>query len=179
MNIVYEYSHLGGLEILKVRYSSILEEILTTVKSIKVPKTKISQEKTRRGKLLYSPKKINAAFSNELRKLGFQEIKDHYNIEIPEYRTTIKSYKQIDFHKEKVLIEVQFGKYAFMFYDMAKFQYFYNEAKANVGIEIVPCSRLKKCMSTGVSYGEQLIYDIERPRRHFPAVPVYIILVDM
>lgn len=40
------------------------------------------------------------------------------------------AFKQIDFVKEKVLIEVQFGKYAFMFYDMAKFQYFFNENKA-------------------------------------------------
>jgi hypothetical protein len=34
-------------------------------------------------------------------------------------------------------------------------------------------------MSTGVSYGEQLVYDIERLRKHFPAVPVKVILVDV
>jgi hypothetical protein len=33
-------------------------------------------------------------------------------------------------------------------------------------------------MSTGVSYGEQLVYDIERLKRHFPAVPVKVILID-
>lgn len=33
-------------------------------------------------------------------------------------------------------------------------------------------------MSTGVSYGEQLVYDIERLKRHFPMVPVKIILID-
>lgn len=33
-------------------------------------------------------------------------------------------------------------------------------------------------MSSGVAYGEQLIYDIERLKRHFPAVPVHIILID-
>ena len=80
--------------------------------------------------------------------------------------------------KGTVLVEVQFGKYAFMFYDMAKFQYFFNENKADVGIEIVPCQALKKQMSTGVSYGEQLVYDIERLKRHFPAVPVKVILID-
>ena len=36
---------------------------------------------------------------------------------------------------------------------------------------------LQKEMSSGVSYGEQLVYDIERLKRHFPAVPVKIILV--
>ena len=32
----------------------------------------------------------------------------------------------------KLLVEVQFGKYAFMFYDLAKFQYFFNENKCDV-----------------------------------------------
>jgi len=64
-----------------------------------------------------------------------------------------------------------------MFYDMAKFQYFFNENKADVGVEIVPCHALKAQMSTGVSYGEQLVYDIERLKRHFPAVPVKVVLV--
>jgi len=65
-----------------------------------------------------------------------------------------------------------------MLRDMARFQYFFNENKANVGIEIVPCHELHKQMSSGVSYGEQLVYDIERLKRHFPAVPVKIILID-
>jgi hypothetical protein len=104
---------------------------------------------------------------------------NYYTIEIPNHADTIsRAYKQIDFVKEKVLVEVQFGKYAFMFYDMAKFQYFFNENKADVGIEIVPCHHLQKEMSSGVSYGEQLVYDIERLKRHFPAVPVKIILIN-
>jgi hypothetical protein len=89
------------------------------------------------------------------------------------------AYKQVDFAKDKVLVEVQFGKYAFMFYDMAKFQYFFNENHADVGVEIVPCHALQSEMSSGVSYGEQLIYDIERLKRHFPAVSVKVILVDI
>lgn len=46
-------------------------------------------------------------------------------------------------------------------------------------VEIVPCHALHSQMSTGVSYGEQLVYDIERLKRHFPAVPVKVILVDV
>ena len=62
--------------------------------------------------------------------------------------------------------------------ETAKLQYFFNENKADMGIEIVPCHALHKQMSTGVSYGEQLVYDIERLKRHFPAVPVKVILID-
>ena len=76
-----------------------------------------------------------------------------------------------------MLIEVQLGKYAFMFYDLAKFQFFYNSGQMDVGIEIVPCYSMHKQMSSGVSYGEQLVFDIERLKRHFPSVPVAIILI--
>jgi hypothetical protein len=34
-------------------------------------------------------------------------------------------------------------------------------------------------MSSGTSYGEQLLWDIGRLRSHFPAVPVKIILIDV
>ena len=106
-------------------------------------------------------------------KIGWKELKDYYNIEIPDYPHIIKgAYKQCDFFKEPVLIEVQFGKYAFMFYDLAKFQYFYNQGKMKLGVEIVPCHFLQKQMSTGVSYGEQLVYDLERLSKNFPSVPV-------
>ena len=132
------------------------------------------------GKMLFSPRNMNSQFCNQFHALGYSEIRDYYTIEIPNHSVQItNSFKQIDFVKQKVLVEVQFGKYAFMFYDMAKFQYFFNENKADVGVEIVPCYYLKKQMSSGVSYGEQLIYDIERLKRHFPAVPVKVILIDV
>lgn len=181
MKIVYEYSHLGGRQILQTDYPKILKEIRQIVTSVKtVEKTKVSKEKTMKGKLLFSPIELNSQFKQEFNGHGFHELRDRYNIQIPNYKTIIKNaYKQIDFVKERVLAEVQFGKYPFMFYDLAKFQYFFNENKANVGVEIVPCHSLQKQMSTGVSYGEQLVYDIERLKRHFPAVPIYIILIDI
>ncbi|MCW7070627.1 MAG: hypothetical protein OCU17_08590 [Methanophagales archaeon] len=136
---VFEYSHLGDLGILKVRYPHIEQEIDEIIDSIKITgRTKISKEKNK-----------------------------------------IKAFKQIDFLKERILVEVQFGKYTFMFYDLAKFQYFYNKNQADVGIEIVPCYYLHKEMSTGVSYGEQLVYDIERLQRNFPSVPIKVIFIDV
>jgi hypothetical protein len=181
MRKVYEYSHLGGSQILKVDYPAINLEIDQVIKEIKdVKKNKVSKEKTMKGEMLYSPKEINELFMEGFHQRGFRELKDIYTIKLPRYKYEIKyAFKQIDFVKDRVLVEVQFGKYAFMFYDMAKFQYFFNENKADVGIEIVPCHAMHEQMSTGVSYGEQLIYDIERLKRHFPAVPVKVILVDV
>lgn len=179
MKVVYEYSHLGGSEILLVRYPDYLKEIYDVISNVTADRTKISKEKTKKNRKLYSPKSMNIQFKNEFKKLKYEELRDTYTIKIPNSGTSIPgAYKQVDFVKDKVLVEVQFGKYAFMFYDMAKFQYFFNENKADVGIEIVPCHGLHKQMSSGVSYGEQLVYDIERLKRHFPAVPVKVILID-
>jgi len=181
MRTVYQYSHLGGAEILQVRYPEILEEIDKIISRItNLKKLKVSKEKTKKGILLYDPKDINRRFKEAFREKGYRELRDTYTITIPNSRVEISgAFKQIDFVKGKVLVEVQFGKYAFMFYDMAKFQYFFNENKADVGIEIVPCHAMHSQMSTGVSYGEQLVYDIERLKRHFPAVPVKVILIDV
>ena len=179
MKIVYEYSHLGGSEILKVRYPECEREICEIIAAVAARKTKVSKEKTMLGRKLYSPRDINQQFREAFSSRGYRELRDTYTITIPGSDIAIRgAFKQIDFVKGKVLVEVQFGKYAFMFYDMAKFQYFFNENKADVGIEIVPCNALKRQMSTGVSYGEQLVYDIERLKRHFPAVPVKVVLVD-
>lgn len=180
MKIVYEYSHLGGAEILQVRYPDHVREINAVIAEVKANRSKISAEKTMRGRELYSPKDMNRQFCDAFRARGYLELRDTYTITIPDSDVAIPgAFKQIDFVKGKVLVEVQFGKYAFMFYDMAKFQYFFNENKADVGVEIVPCHALHSQMSTGVSYGEQLVYDIERLKRHFPAVPVKVVLIDV
>lgn len=180
MKVVYEYSHLGGSEILKVRFPEIEKDIKEIISEVKGKRIKESKEKTMKGKMLYSPKDMNQQFKEAFESRGYRELKDIYTITLPNSDIKISNvFKQIDFVKDNVLIEVQFGKYAFMFYDLAKFQYFFNENKAEVGVEIVPCHALHEQMSTGVSYGEQLIYDIERLKRHFPAVPVKVILIDI
>ena len=180
MRIVYEYSHLGGSEILQVRFPNCEQEIYEIIAEVRATRTKISREKTMAGRELYSPRDMNLQFRGAFAARGYRELRDTYDITIPDSDIVISgAYKQIDFVKGKVLAEVQFGKYAFMFYDMAKFQYFFNENMADVGVEIVPCHALHRQMSTGVSYGEQLIYDIVRLKRHFPAAPVKLILVDV
>lgn len=180
MKVVYEYSHLGGSEIMQVRYPTEREEIYRTIAGVRARRTKLSEERTKAGRLLYSPIQMNAEFRQLFSTLGYREIRDTYTITIPGSAVSVPgAFKQVDYVKNRVLVEVQFGKYAFMFYDMAKFQYFFNESKADVGVEILPCHALHREMSSGVSYGEQLVYDIERLRRHFPAVPVQVLLVDV
>ncbi|MEL7658129.1 MAG: BstYI, partial [Bacillota bacterium] len=65
MKIVYEYSHLGGSEILIVRYPEINQQIYDVIHEIKAARAKVSHEKTMRGKMLFSPVDMNADFSNK------------------------------------------------------------------------------------------------------------------
>ena len=151
MKIVYEYSHLGGSEILQVRYPAIQKEINQVIAGVAAKRSKVSQEKTKKGRMLYSPTDMNTQFTMAFQTLGYHELRDAYTITIPNSDIAIPgAFKQIDFVKGKILVEVQFGKYFAMFYDMAKFQYFFNENRADVGVEIVPCHNLHAEMSTGV-----------------------------
>ncbi|MDM8564760.1 BglII/BstYI family type II restriction endonuclease [Candidatus Halobeggiatoa sp. HSG11] len=64
--------------------------------------------------------------------------------------------------KIKVGVEVQFGKYAFMVYNVcAKMTIFSKLAGIEVGVEIVPIKDLADEMSTGVSYFEQFVWDLK------------------
>jgi len=181
LDIVYTYSHLGGEEILLVRHPQLHADLQNVIAAIANPgRTKVSNEKTKMGKKLYAPKVLNKLFAEEFRSRGWERRRDKYSIEIPRYPHVVKgAFKECDFCKDPVFAEVQFGKYAFMFYDLAKFQYFFNQGMMQVGVEIVPCHFLQRQMSSGVSYGEQLVHDLERLSKNFPSVPVKIILVDM
>ena len=86
MKVVYEYSHLGGRQILQMDHPSIYQDIHHTIASIgPVEKTKLSGERTKVGQLLYSPKSLNSAFAEKFRQLGYRELKDQYHITIPHY----------------------------------------------------------------------------------------------
>ncbi len=121
---VYEYSHLGGSEILIVRYPEIDQEIDDVIEGTRgVRKTKESREKTKAGRMLYSPKDLNRRFKRAFRDRGYRELRDTYIIAIPNWTHEVRgAYKQIDFVKDRVLVEVQMGKYAFMFYDLVRLQ---------------------------------------------------------
>lgn len=181
MEIVYTYSLFGGSEILEVRYPQLNQEINEAIEAIENPgRGKISKENTNEGEPLFSPKDLNKAFENQLEPLGWENERVNNNISIPDYEHEINnSFNEYDFKKNEIYAEVQLGKYFAMFYDLAKFQNLYNKGDLQVGIEIVPSHFLYRQMSSGVSYGEKLVFDLERIGGNFPQVPVKVILLDM
>jgi hypothetical protein len=86
------------------------------------------------------------------------------------------SYREIDFVKEKLGVEVQFGKYAFMVYNVcAKMTIFKKHGFIEAGIEIVPVKEFASEMSSGVSYFEQFVWDLEQRGVSDIDIPVMIL----
>jgi len=199
MKVVETYSHLNGLEFLIVHKPKLWKEIKNVVLAVDAEncKTKVSKEKTMKGKLLYSPIDMNSAFSKLLRANKWEESRVSYwvtkneklirkTLTIPaeeqkkEIETAgeipIFSYNQTDFVKDRVAVEVQFGKYSFVAYDLfVKHLAFYVGDRIDVGVEILPMKSLQAQMSSGVGYYEGELYNIVRQGRGVPAVPLIII----
>lgn len=153
-----------------------------------------------RGKLLYSPIDMNNEFKNKLTPLNWNESRVSYwvtkNEKLirktltmePEYQkkeieetgeSPIFSYNQTDFVKDRVAIEIQFGKYSFVAYDLfVKHLAFYVGDKIDVGIEILPMKSLQSKMSSGVAYYEGELYNVIRQGRGVPGVPLVIIGIE-
>lgn len=199
MRIAQTYSHLNGLEFLIVHKQKLWLEIQEVIEAVDAEacKTKISKEKGKVGQFLYSPIDMNASFKKLLSSSGWYESRISYWVtkdeklirktlpldpqkqkkEIEESgETPIFSYNQTDFVKERVAVEVQFGKYSFVAYDLfVKHLAFYVGDKIDVGIEILPMKSLQAQMSSGVAYYEGELYNVIRQGRGVPAVPLVIL----
>jgi hypothetical protein len=82
----------------------------------------------------------------------------------------------MDFIKNHVGVEVQFGKYAFMVYNVcAKMTIFHNAGAIEAGVEIVPIKVFADDMSTGVSYFDQFVWDLEHRGVANIDIPVLIL----
>lgn len=199
MKIESIYSHLNGLEWLLVHQKPIWKEIQRIVRSLDATrlKTKISLEKGMRGKNLYAPKELNKKFTQEFRACGWEESRTSYwvtddyalirktlhlspSLQKQEIeaagRRAIFSYNQTDFVKRRVAVEIQFGKYSFIAYDLfVKHLAFYVGDAIDVGVEILPMKLMQEEMSSGPGYFEGALYDLARQGRGVPAVPLVMV----
>jgi hypothetical protein len=199
MKIAETYSHLNGLEFLLVHKPTLWQEIQSVIADVDANKcrTKVSKEKTMKGKLLFSPVDMNSAFKCLLRKRSWDESRVNYWVTRSEKlirktltmsaeeqkreieaagETPIFSYNQTDFVKDRVAVEVQFGKYSFVAYDLfVKHLAFYVGDRIDVGVEILPMKSLQRQMSSGIAYYEGEFYNVVRQGRGVPAVPLVLI----
>lgn len=203
MKIAQKYSHLNGEEYLIVHHNDLYNEIKDAIESIDADtlRTKISKEKRKIGNSLLSPIDLNKAFNKAFYKRNWEESRYNYYItldrelmeksvlmsakEQKEFLVDngelepIYSYNQTDFVKDKIAVEVQFGKYAFVAFDLfVKHMLFYSGGKINLGIEILPTKKMQSQMSSGVAYFEGEVYNVMRQGRNSPPVPLLILGIE-
>lgn len=189
MRIVARYSFNNGAEEIAKRYPHLLAEVEEVIASIDAHqhKTKVSEEITMPGMKLFSPVALNNEFKRLFAERGWEkkkiycEYSNEYYVEgyEPAPLKGQKPYREMDFLKEKLGIEVQFGKYAFMVYNVcAKMTIFRNLGHIDCGIEIVPVRGFTSEMSTGVAYFEQFTWDLKERGVGNIDIPVLILGID-
>ncbi|GAB6283647.1 MAG: hypothetical protein STSR0008_24330 [Ignavibacterium sp.] len=203
MKLAQKYSHLNGEEYLIVHHNDLYKEIKSNIKSVNADdfKTKISKEIRKEGKMLYSPTAINSALKLKFAEGNWNESRYKYyitlNRELMEKsislpikeqkkfllkngeKNPIFSYNQTDFVKQQIAVEVQFGKYSFVAYDLfVKHMLFYSGGVINIGIEILPTKKMQCQMSSGIAYFEGEVYNVMRQGRNSPPVPLLILGVE-
>lgn len=202
MKIGGTYSHLNGLEFLEARKPKLWDEIKMVISRVNANnlRTKVSKEKRMQGKLLFGPASLNQAFKKQFSALNWNpsiasywvcsdERTNRRIIEMSpkEQKKTIesagfipiRSSNQTDFVKERIAVEVQFGKYSFIAYDLVvKHMAFYVAGQIDVGVEIIPMKSLQKEMSSGPGYFEGELFNLVRQGRGVPPVPLVVLGVE-
>ncbi len=199
MKIVQRHSHLNGYEYLMYHKPQFWREIESAIRAVDATKckTKKSEEQRKIGRLHYSPIDLNEAFNRAFGKKKWQQRRtvnwlcqdielvkkinrlppDEQKRRIEEAGLeAIETYNQTDFVKDRVAVEVQFGKYSFVAHDLfVKHMSFFVNDDIDVGVEIVPMKDMEKEMSSGVAYFERDLFNMLRQGRGIPAVPIILI----
>jgi len=185
MKIINTYSFKGGEKFLKTKHPKELKEVQDAIKALDATLclTKESKEKTKKGQVLFSPVDMNNYMKLVCHQKGWttkaEEGKKRKFVE-PRHAFGKGRFREMDGIKNKVGLEIQFGKYAFMGYDIfSKMIIFKNLKYIECGIEIVPSSELVKFMSTGVSSFEQLLVDFEHRGESNIDIPVFVMSIGL
>ncbi|MBI3099895.1 MAG: restriction endonuclease [Planctomycetes bacterium] len=188
MRIAGVYSFNGGEQAVRERYADLLAEIEQAIGSVNAArhKTKKSEEKTMPGELLFSPVALNEAFEKQFTDREWRKVRvtcdyptEFYCKDYSPKRLRRGAFREMDFVKRNLGLEVQFGKYSFMVYNVAaKMTIFRNLGHIDTGVEIVPVKALADEMSSGVSYFEQFLWDLEKRGVSNIDVPVLILGID-
>jgi len=186
--VAAEYSFKKGKKIISARWADLLAEIEEVICSVDSErhKTKASREKTMPGHMLYSPIALNRTIAAAFEARGWRKQKVECDYPRNFYRDgydakNLRSgaFREMDFLKRRLGIEVQFGKYAFMVYNVcAKMTIFNRLGFIDAGVEIVPVKSFADEMSTGVSYFEQFVWDLEHRGESNIDIPVLIYGID-
>lgn len=184
LKVAAVYSFAGAAECY-TEHSDELKKIIRGINSICITRTKLSKEKTKQNQVLYSPTELNKKFKDAFEDVGepvkvLCEYSDTYYLEPNSSSSSTRkssAFREMDFVTPgRVGVEVQFGKYAFMVYNVcAKMTIFHNLDKIDFGVEIVAVKELQSQMSTGVAYFEQFTWDLDHRGPSNIDIPVLVL----
>lgn len=183
MFIADVYSHKDGKAFIDERYSAEFKEIEDAIANIDAiaALSKKSDEKTK-ASLLFSPVALNVYLKNHLCELGWTEKVPGSGKGFREPRISMGAggeFREMDGIKNKVGLEIQFGKYAFMAYDiLSKMPIFAKHGLIECGIELVAMPSIVKNMSTGVSSFNQIVSELKIRGHADLDIPTIIIGID-
>lgn len=199
MQIAALHSHQNGWEYIKVHKPKLWTEIERVIRGVdaKACKSKVSKEARTKGTIFYSPIEMNRRMATGFAAREWREQRTSYwvtedakliqrTMSMPPAKQkqeiesagkrAIYSYNQTDFVKDRIAVEVQFGKYSFVAYDLfVKHMAFYIGNVIDVGVEILAMKSLQEEMASGVGYYEGELYNLIREGRGVPAVPLVLI----
>lgn len=186
MRIGALFSFKRGRERIESQFPLELDEIKRIISTIRSAdyRTKMSLEKTMPGRLLYNPRDLNAAYKTQFTVQGgwrnHRVLCDYSTDEyLPDYTPKPLpkgAYREMDFVKNRLGVEIQFGKYAFMVYNVcAKMTIFRNQNVIDAGVEVIPMRDFAAEMSSGIAYFEQFVWDLKHRGEADIDVPVLIV----
>lgn len=202
MRISETYSHINGLEYLLIHRPKLwleIQDVIASVSAKQYGRSGFSQS-TPSDVVEYDAIELQEQFRYQLSVKGWKEAGADFWVtrnerlaratltmspeeqrqrieaagEIP-----IKGHSQIKFMKNRVGVEVQFGRYELVTYDLSvRLLSLYVSDQIDVGIEILPMKTLQSQMSSGVPYFEGEFYNVIRQGRGVPAVPLVMVGIE-
>jgi len=181
MRIIDTYSYNGGGLFIEQHFPSELAEIRDAIIAVDAADTRLkeSKEKNMFGRMLYSPKALNKALlDDKLYLQGWTKPKIKYKLTIVGRSKPYRGYFEADGLKNGLGLEVQFGKYAFLGWDiLGKMPIFAQRNYFIAGVEVVPMASFRgsRQMSSGIGCFEQIKNMLELRGASNLDIPVLIL----
>lgn len=201
MNTIQTYSHKFAEELIRKSHPDLLTEIMEIIRSVDAAATKTKPGKPGTGKMLYDPKMVSKSFDREFLLRGWNSCRyNHYitlNRELmqksllmpaPEQKEFLLKngeedplfrFCEADYLKEKLAVEVQFGKHPAAINDLfVKHPLFHTAGLTLAAIEILPARKMAVEMRSGTAFFEAEVYHLIRQGPACPEVPMLILGVE-
>lgn len=180
MRVVERYSHLNGEEFLLVCRPRLWQEVIDVIESVDTE--------------AHSSQSMAAAFATEFKALGWRDRHawvPRVSNDVPngaqgldvgvrgrveQAGAASPTDDQSEFAKDRVAVEIQFGKFPFVLHDLfgSPLALFVLDL-IDVGVEVLPVKALEAKMASGGPCFERSRSEIVRNGRGVPAVPLVLL----